>query len=444
MMRGPLREPAARRVVGADLASRFGDYMVFAAMPFAVLSIGGSPGWVAAVLAAQGLSLAVFLPVGGVMGDRFSRRSVMVAADLLRLGSQSILALLLLTGNASLWLLVVAQIVHGIGTGIFMPAASAVVPDAVRGDSVQGTNALKVMVGSVAMASGPAVGAVAVALAGAGLAMAADSATFAISAGLLSGLVVSERAPALGATVGYLAGLRRWGGELWLGWREFWKLRWIRWMTLQFTLVNAVVIAPFYVFGPTAAEKWFDGAGSWALILVGLGAGQFVGGVVGLTWHPRRPLVAAILVFCLWAIPLVVLACQVPLAFVVAAAFVGGIGIATFIVLWETTVQTHVREEIRSRVTSFEQFGSLGLVWLGFVLGGWLQEKVGTSAGLVVGAVVLIVASGAILLAPSVRQLRDRRGVPRSSWLSQLRLPGGGADSGGHSVEVVATTGGTV
>ena len=51
--KGLLSESAARRVVGADLASLFGDYMVVAAMPFAVLSIGGTPGWVAAALAAR-------------------------------------------------------------------------------------------------------------------------------------------------------------------------------------------------------------------------------------------------------------------------------------------------------------------------------------------------------------------------------------------------------
>ena len=383
----------------------------------------------------------MFLPIGGVLGDRFPRKSVMVTADLLRLGSQSILAVLLLTGNASLWLLVAAQIVHGIGSGVFMPAATAVVPDAVRGDSVQGTNALKVMVGSVAMALGPAVGAAAVALAGAGLAMAADGATFAVSAALLSGLVVSEQAPTTATTNGFLAGLRQWADELRSGWKEFWSLRWIRWMTLQFTLVNAVVIAPFYVLGPTAAETWFGGAGSWALILVGLGVGEFVGAAVGLRWQPRRPLVAATRAFCLLVIPLVVLACQLPLPFVVAATVVGGIGIATFVVLWETTVQTHVRQEARSRVSSFEQFGSLGLVWLGFILGGWLQEKIGTSAGLLIGAAVLIVASGAVLLAPSVRQLRSRS-ARVSFWLGDAPWPvGGPAGSSGHSVGLVATTG---
>lgn len=133
---GLLRERAVRLVVGADLASLVGTFMVLAAMPFAVLSIGGSAVWVAAVLAAQGLSLAAFLPIGGVLGDRFPRKSVMIAADLLRLGSQAVLAVLLLTGSASLWQLVAAQVIHGIGTGLFMPAASAIVPDAVRGEAV--------------------------------------------------------------------------------------------------------------------------------------------------------------------------------------------------------------------------------------------------------------------------------------------------------------------
>lgn len=437
---GPLREPGARRVVGADLASRFGDFMALAAVPFAVLSLGGSPGWVAGVLAAQGLCLAAFLPVGGVLGDLHPRRSVMVAADLLRLGSQSILAVLLLTGNASLWLMVATQAAHGIGTGVFMPAASAVVPDAVRGNSVQGTNALRVVFGSVAMALGSAAGAGAVELAGAGSAMAADGATFAVSAFLLSGLVVTEQVPNLGATAGFVVGLRQWGGKLRSGWTEFWTLRWMRWMTLQFAVVNAVVIAPFYVFGPTAAEQWFGGGGSWALMLFGIGAGQIAGGIVGFRLRPPRPLVAAVIAFTLLVAPLVVLASQAPLIFVLAATVLGGFGLATFVVLWETTVQTHVREEVRSRVTSFEQFGSLALISGGFVLGGWMQEKIGTSAGLLVGAFVLVVASGAVLLAPSVRQLRSRS-APAPVRLGEVWPAGLGPKSSGHSVDPVATTG---
>jgi predicted MFS family arabinose efflux permease len=404
-----LSESAARRIVGADLASLFGDYLVVAAMPFAVLSVGGSPGWVAAVLAVQGLSLVALLPIGGVLGDRFPRRSVMVGADLLRLGSQTVLAVLLLTGNGSLWLLVAAQVIHGIGTGLFMPAASAVVPDVVRGDSVQGTYALKIMVRSVAMALGPALGAAAVALSGAGVAMAADGGTFALSAALLWGLDVGERDRAREEGDGWLAGLRRWGRQFREGWRDFLTIRWMRWTTLQFALVNAAVIAPFYVFGPTASEEWFDGAGSWALILVGLAVGQFVGAAIGMNWRPRRPLVSATLVFCLWAVPLVVLASQVPLTFVVGSAAIGGTGMAMFLVLWETTAQTYVRPDARSRVSSFEQFGSLALVPFGFGLGGWMQETIGTTAGLLVGAATLVVAAAAVIAAPSVRDLRSSR-----------------------------------
>ena len=133
----PLREGRARRLIGSEFASLIGDGMVLTAMPFAVVAIGGGALEISVVLAAQGVGLAGTVLFGGVVGDRFARRRVMVFADVLRFVPQGIVAVLLLTGNASLWQLVAAQVVHGIGTGLFMPASVAIVPDAVSGPMVQ-------------------------------------------------------------------------------------------------------------------------------------------------------------------------------------------------------------------------------------------------------------------------------------------------------------------
>lgn len=435
-----LKDRGVRRIVAAEWFSLIGDFMVLAAMPFAVLSLGGSPAWVGGVLAAQGLSLVVFLPIGGIMGDKYPRRTVMVSADLLRLCSQAVLAALLLTGNASLGVLLVAQVIHGIGTGLFMPAASAVVPDVVRGESVQGTVALKVMVRSGAMGLGPFLGATAVAVSGAGLAMAVDASTFAVSAACLKSLDVGDIERAQEAAKGWLEGFRAWGRQLREGWRDFWALRWMRWTTIQFALVNAVVIAPFYVFGPTASEQSFDGAGSWARILIGLAAGLFVGSCIAMKWRPERPLLGATVVFSLWATPLVALASGVGLEYVVAAAIMGGIGMALFLVLWETTVQTQVRKDVRSRVSSIEQVVSLALVPLGYGLGGWMQEGIGTRSGLLIGATVLIVASLVVAAAPSVRRLKRTAEGPGCRAVSVVS----GVGDDGQVSKAVTTTATTV
>ncbi len=180
--RAALADPITRRLVFADFASMVGDAVVLTAMPFAVFAVGGSAQWVGLVLAAQGAGLVVALPLAGVYGDRLDRRSVMVAADLVRVVSQGSIAVLLLVGSASVELLLLSQLVHGLAQGAFQPAAAAIVPDVIEDDSVQAAFGLKTVARGAAGSVGPALGALAIAFVGPGLAMAADAGTFVVSA----------------------------------------------------------------------------------------------------------------------------------------------------------------------------------------------------------------------------------------------------------------------
>lgn len=393
----PLREGRARRLIGSEFASLIGDGMVLTAMPFAVVAIGGGALEISVVLAAQGVGLAGTVLLGGVVGDRFARRRVMVFADVLRLVPQAIVAALLLTGNASLWQLVAAQVVHGIGTGLFMPASVAIVPDAVSGPLVQPTNALKQVGRAVASAAGPALGAVACVIVGPGLALGADAATFAASAILLAGIPALRREPTVE---------RGWLAELREGWAAFRARPWMQSVTVQFTVVNALVLAPFYVFAPVTAEDSLGGVGGWAFLLSALAIGETAGGFLATRWRPRRPLVVATVVFAVWVAPLILLAIVAPLPLIAVALVAAGFGQAVFAALWETTLQSHVGEAERSRLSSFEMFGSLAFVPFGFVIGGVVEQTVGAGAGLLGGAVLLAVSAAIVAALPSVRGLR--------------------------------------
>jgi MFS family permease len=403
---GALRDGRVRRLVGADLSSLTGDFMVLAAMPFAVLSIGGSGSQVGLALAAQGAGLALALPVGGVLGDRFARRSVMVGADALRFVSQGLIAILLITGEASYWQLIVGQLVHGTGTGFYMPSSTSIVPDVVVAGAVQPTNGLKTVARAIAGAGGPALGALAIAVLEPGVVLGADAVTFLVSAFLLSGLpgwtgrvATSQRS--------FVAELRASLAELGEGWREFRALRWMRSVTAQFAAVNALVIAPFFVFGPTLSAESLGGAGAWALILTALALGEFLGGAAAISLHPARPLVTAIVAFLAWVPALLLLSVLAPVPVIAGAAVFAGVGQAIFAVLWETTVQTHVAEGQRSRLSSLEQFGSLALVPFGFAIGGWMLEAIGAVPSMIGGAAFLAGASVLVIALPSVRQIRS-------------------------------------
>lgn len=95
-----LRLRSFRLMLLGQAVSVLGDRMVAVALAFAVLEIGGSASAVGLVLAAGTAPLVASVLIGGVVADRLSRRTVMIAADLLRVVTQSLMAAVLIAGVA--------------------------------------------------------------------------------------------------------------------------------------------------------------------------------------------------------------------------------------------------------------------------------------------------------------------------------------------------------
>src|ERR687886_644367 len=85
---GALEEREFRLFFSGQAISLLGDGMAPLALAFAVLDLTGSPTDLGFVFAARMIPWVASLLVGGVFADRFSRRGVMVGADLLRFASQ--------------------------------------------------------------------------------------------------------------------------------------------------------------------------------------------------------------------------------------------------------------------------------------------------------------------------------------------------------------------
>jgi MFS family permease len=121
---GALEEPEFRRLFFARAFSQLGDGLLPVAHSFAVLQVDPSPSSIGFVLAARGVPNVLFLLVGGVWADRLDRRRLMLATDLLRAGTQALVAFLLLTGRAELWHLIVLAFAYGVGAAFFWPAST--------------------------------------------------------------------------------------------------------------------------------------------------------------------------------------------------------------------------------------------------------------------------------------------------------------------------------
>jgi len=397
---GPLRERDFRLFFLGQSVSLLGSGMVGVALSFAVLDLTGSVADLGFVLGAQTVAQVAFMLAGGVFADRLSRRSVMVASDLVSCASQAATAALVIGGEARLWQLIVLQAVGGSAAAFFVPAATGVVPQIVVAERLQQANALRSLSTAAGAVGGPAVAGVLVVTVGPGWALAADAASFAISAGFLSQLQRQAHEPWRGRSL---------ARDLAEGWSEYWRTRWLVLLNVNATLINVFVDAPLYVLGPAVAKHSLGGPGAWALILASDGCGGVIGSFIGLRLRVRRRLSLGIALGVLWAPLLAMLALRSPTIAIVPIAFLGGTVGTIRYTFNQTTGHEQFPAELRSRLSSFGSLGSIAFAPIGYVITGLIAAHLlGIAGTLWLAAAVAIVASLAIAAAPSVLKIEAR------------------------------------
>jgi len=381
------------------VSSLVGSAMVPVALMFAVLDQGDGTAAVGYVLGAETVPLVALLLLGGVVADRLPRRVSMIGADLVRFVSEGLLAVLLLTGSAPLWVMLVLAAVLGAGQAFFNPAMTGLMPELVSAERLQPANALRGVASSTGQVVGPALAGVIVAAGGAGWAIAIDSATYAVSALCLLRLAIPARPPAPPSSMlVQLAG----------GWHEFRARTWLWVIVAQFATFNALCYAPFMVLGVVNVRDHLGGAAPWGVILAALGAGSILGGLLSVRLRARRPLVIATFGAALFAAPVALIAVPAATGVIAAAAAVAGVGLAIFGTLWETTLQREVPPEALSRVSAYDWFGSVAFVPLGYLIAAPIAALLGVRTTLLAAAVWAAGSCAVVLATPSVRNLRGR------------------------------------
>ncbi len=135
-----LRRRDFRRLYLAVAASELGDSLYYIALMWFAFDAGGPLG-VVAVRVADSVPALVFGLHGGVAADRWSRRRLMIGADVVRTAVLVPIAIAGLAGSLPLWGLVVASFVLEAATSYFAPAYGATLPTLVDRENVQQANA---------------------------------------------------------------------------------------------------------------------------------------------------------------------------------------------------------------------------------------------------------------------------------------------------------------
>jgi MFS family permease len=149
------------------------------------------------------LNFGTFIPVlllapwAGSAADRFDRRRLVVATQLLSAVLSGMLAVLAWTGHAPVWVVILFSLGLGVGSAFAAPASQALISDLVPLHDLQSAVALNSMTYNLARAFGPALAALSVKHLGIPASFAINSASYLL---LVAGVALVTTAPRRRAT----------------------------------------------------------------------------------------------------------------------------------------------------------------------------------------------------------------------------------------------------
>jgi MFS family permease len=387
-----------RTIFAASAISFVGDGMVLVALAFAALQVTGSPTGLGLVLAVRTTPTILLVLIGGAIADRYSRRRLMIGADLARFVVQGLTAALLLTHEAELWSLCALQALGGAASAFFNPATTALVQEMVPSDQRRNANALRTMALALGRIAGPALAGVLISVVDLGWTFAIDALTFAASAALLCQL------PKVGPRG---APRPRLVQELKEGWSVLRAYEWV-WTIVLVAGAGNMLATAFYVLGPVLAEDSLGGPGGWATIVAAVGVGSALGAAVSMRLAPRGSLVVATAALGLDALPRLLLAGGATVEAIAGCALAAAAGVMLFETLWETALQDHIPAGVLARVSSYDWLGSLVPIPIGYLLVGPVAAAMGASTTLWIAGVAQLVVVAAALATGGIRAVGDR------------------------------------
>lgn len=337
--------PGFRRLATAWVFTNLGDSALFLMAAVWVKELTGSDVAGAFVFVSLGLP-ALLAPFLGMLADRVPRKRLLVISNA---ALTPVILTLLLTGADTVWIVYVVVFVYSAGGYLTGAAQSGIVRGMLRDDQLaSGNGALSTIDNGLRLLS-PIVGTALYVWVGPQAVVILTAACFAITAVILAGLPVPDRAPE--RTAPARTGVRGYLRELGAGFEQLFRVRPLRLLTI------AVVIA----FGATgilnvAVFAVLDGMhvdpAVLGLIMPLQGAGAVVGGILSATAVTRlgegRTAALGLLLAAVGTGPLL----SDSVWFAGAGMFVMGLGIPLVVVAFVTLRQRVTPDELQGRTSA--------------------------------------------------------------------------------------------
>lgn len=406
-----LRSPNFRRYYTGQAVSMIGTWIQSVAMMWLAYRLSGSTLFTGLVGFLQGAPHLFLAPFAGVLGDRMSRRKMLIAVLSLLALQAALLAILTGLGLVTLPLLAALALMVGICNAFETPTRQSIFVQLLeRREDLPNAIAMNSMLMNGTRLVGPSIGGVLIAAFGETVCFALNAASYTAVVAALAGVRLAprhKRAPSHP-----LADLAE-------GWRYAMGMLPVRRMLFTLAAVS-FSISPYATLMPAMAVQAY-GRGSE---LVGLYIGAVgLGAVVSAIALARRPSVRG-------------LAKWIPAAAIVAGAGAIGFGFSRHVALsallmmmagfgmfmtgatCNTILQTIVDEEKRSRVMSYYTMFFIGVAPFGHYTAGWLATHIGVPMTFVAGGAMSIAAGLAF-----ASQARTFRSHLRLAYVTRGIIP---------------------
>jgi MFS family permease len=336
------------------LISNLGDWFNLLASAALITQLSGAGTALSYLFLARLLPFFVMSPIAGVFADRYERRAIMIATDILR--AITVLCFLLIRTPGQIWLLYVLTVFQFILSSLYTPAHSALLSNIVEPDDLVTANALDGFTWSTMLAVGALLGGIAAGLFGTTIAFIIDAVSFLFSAFFVARINASGRSAPVPHEHGSGGGLFQFvAGMGYLRARPF---------ILGVALAKAggaLAWGAVNVMEIPLAQEIFpihgNGSLTLGLLYCASGLGTGLGPLIVRRWTGsgfRNQLFAILGGMVALCIGILGLGFSPSIGWVLVASFLRSLGSGTIWVFSSSILQSIVDDDYRGRVFSFE------------------------------------------------------------------------------------------
>jgi len=389
-----VRSPSYFPLWIGQLVSNFGDTLHYIALVVLVYNLTGDGVAVATLVAAEIIPVLLLGPVAGVVIDRFSRKGVLIASDLVRAA-----LVLTLVAPQGAWHAYLVAAGLAAGNVFFNPTVQAVIPALTTEEQRLAANSVSWSTGRLVQILASVVAGGLIALVGTDAAFIVNGASFLLSAIFLMRLRIPDHAGQIASSTkrGLSAFFADAQAGLQYAVRDYFVARLLIIQSLASFAVGAtgallIVLSERHLELSSAGFAWLIGS-------IGVGAllGPFIPNAFATDYRDARWLFVPYIVR---GVGDILIAIFTPLPVALLILFIYGLNTSTGMVVFHSTIQGAIPEQYRGRVFTLLDVSWNAMRLLSLALGGIAVDVFGIQVVFWIGGTMLALAGmlGLVLL----------------------------------------------